>query len=110
MEWGEASFRATFATASAPAGESLAVAETATPPSDEVEIVAPVVGYFQVTSDLFQVGAQVAEGDVLGSVVALGISNEVVAPTDGQLVEIAVEPNEPVEYARRLAVLRRASA
>ena len=52
-----------------------------------------------------KVGAEVAVGDVIGAVIALGISNDVVSAVKGRIAEVNVLDSEPVEYGQVLAVV-----
>jgi biotin carboxyl carrier protein len=65
-------------------------------------VASPAVGYF-VGRDNVKVGATLGRGDVLGYVDVLGVRQEVVAPVDGTLRAIDVEPGQAVEYGQHLA-------
>jgi acetyl-CoA carboxylase biotin carboxyl carrier protein len=62
----------------------------------------PAVGYFTPAPDL-AVGQSVQAGDLLGSIDVLGISQEVIAPSDGIVSGILVEDGQAVEYGQALA-------
>jgi len=73
---------------------------------DEVETVsvkARLVGTFHLNQEgeeqpAVECGAQVAEGQVIGTVEALGKWTDVVSPVGGQVIEIVGEDNSPVQY------------
>ena len=62
----------------------------------------PAVGYFSPARDL-AIGRSVGVGDLLGSIDVLGISQEVVAPSDGIVGRILAEDGQAVEYGQALA-------
>jgi biotin carboxyl carrier protein len=63
------------------------------------------VGIFRDKGDMMKIGAEVAVGDVIGAVIALGISNDVVSSVQGRISEVNVLDSEPVEYGQVLAVV-----
>lgn len=71
-----------------------------------VPIVSPVVGYYRESSEPLAVGIQVEKGSVVALVAALGLANDVESPVRGEVVEVMVESNQPVEYGQRLAMVR----
>lgn len=77
-------------------------------PSDRalVTVTAPAVGYY-APRDGLGVGASVRAGDLLGHVDVLGVRQDVVAPEDGLIAAVDVEPGEAVEYGQPLARLER---
>ena len=48
-------------------------------------------------------GSEVRRGDLVGHVDVLGVKHEIVAPVDGVLREIDVEPGQAIEYGQPLA-------
>jgi acetyl-CoA carboxylase biotin carboxyl carrier protein len=64
-------------------------------------VPSPAVGVFQPL-DGATLGRQVRAGDVVGRVDVLGVPQEVVAPFDGVLGRMLVEPGEIVEYGEAL--------
>jgi biotin carboxyl carrier protein len=76
--------------------------EIAPPPPERVAVKSPAVGYFRPAADLAE-GKTLAKGDVVGSLTALGISNDVVATVAGTIVEVRAEGELPVEFAQVLA-------
>ena len=64
----------------------------------------PAVGVFQPRREAGP-GSRVRAGDRLGAVDMLGIAQEVVAPADGVVTGVLVEPGDAVEYGQELVVL-----
>lgn len=69
-------------------------------------LIAPVVGYFRPGKRALEPGAKFSEGEAVGEIVSLGLANEVVAPIDGEIVEIQIHDGDPVEYGQTLATMR----
>ena len=72
---------------------------------------APLVGtYYQAPSPeeepFVHIGKMVKKGDVIGIIEAMKLMNEVVAPTDGEVVEILAKDGCMVEYNQPLIVLK----
>ena len=63
--------------------------------------VSPAVGYFTARDGL-SAGQAVRAGDVLGAINVLGVTQPVVAPTDGVVSRILASAGEAVEYAQEL--------
>ncbi|MBF2057058.1 MAG: acetyl-CoA carboxylase biotin carboxyl carrier protein [Cyanobacterium sp. T60_A2020_053] len=71
------------------------------------EITSPMVGTFYRASapadaPFVEVGDKVAVGGVVCIIEAMKLMNEIEAEFNGQIVEIAVENGEPVEYGQTL--------
>ncbi len=64
----------------------------------------PAVGVFHARGDVRR-GARVRSGDPIGAIDMLGIPQEVVAPADGVVADILVEPGETVEYGQDLVAI-----
>lgn len=83
-------------------------------PADEVPAEEPstqavragLVGYYREASTPLQVGQQVAKGDHIAMVTALGIANDVEAPIGGVVTEVLVRQNDPVMYGQVLARIK----
>jgi len=76
-----------------------------------VPVKARLVGTFHLNQEgdeqpAVECGAQVTEGQVIGSVEALGKWTDVVSPVSGQVVEIVPEDNSPVQYGDVLVRVR----
>ncbi len=76
------------------------------PREEFITIKATSVGYFEPAKDLPNVGEKVESGAGIGVITALGIRNDVTAKRGGELVEVLVKPNEPVEYGQALLRLK----
>jgi biotin carboxyl carrier protein len=71
--------------------------------SGSIDLVAPVVGYYRAKGKPLDVGRKVQKGEILAVVSGLGLDTDVEAPADGEVVEVRVKPDQPVEYAQILA-------
>jgi acetyl-CoA carboxylase biotin carboxyl carrier protein len=69
---------------------------------DRGRVTSPGVGYF-IARDGIKVGIPVRRGDLVGHVDVLGVRQEVVAPIDGTIREIEVQPGQAIEYGQPLA-------
>jgi len=109
LEIGDSKFHAVFdekakKPAPAPPKQTAAqIAEEAA--SNQKPIKSHNVGIFRDKGDNLKIGEDVEVGDVLGSIVALGISNDVVSSVQGKISEVNVLDNEPVEYGQVIAVV-----
>jgi len=65
-------------------------------------VEAPMVGYFQFANGSMAVGTALESGDIIGSITALGIVNEVVSEFSGEVAEVLVDDGDPVEYGQSL--------
>ncbi|AIE86820.1 acetyl-CoA carboxylase biotin carboxyl carrier protein [Fimbriimonas ginsengisoli] len=89
---------------SAPASAApvdLAPAEPLTNP-----IKSTLVGYYREAKTPLVVGRFVKKGDVVATIAALGIANDIESPYSGEIVEVLVQPDQPVEYGQPLALVR----
>ena len=86
--------------------------EPGTPPAETasanlVEVTSPMVGTFYrapspEATPYVEVGATVAEGDVLCVIEAMKLMNELECETSGRIVEICVDNAEPVDFGQVL--------
>lgn len=67
------------------------------------DLKSSLVGYYQPAPKPLEVGLPVKKGDVIAVVVALGIANDVESKVSGEVVEVLVNLNDPVEYGQVLA-------
>lgn len=74
------------------------------PKRRRTEITSPAVGYY-VPGDGLSVGVNLRGGDVIGHIDVLGVRQDVIAPEDGILARLEVEPGQAVEYGQPLARL-----
>ena len=77
------------------------------PPSDLVEIKAPMVGTFYATpspdsDDYVEVGSHVTEQTVVCIIEAMKVMNEIKAEVEGTIEEILVTSGQAVEYGHPL--------
>jgi acetyl-CoA carboxylase biotin carboxyl carrier protein len=81
---------------------------TSSPSSDPglAAIRSTLVGYYREAPQPIRVGVTVAKGDVVAVIAALGLANDIEATVAGEVVEILVEPDQPVEYGQALAMVR----
>ncbi|MCB8932102.1 MAG: hypothetical protein M9921_03235 [Fimbriimonadaceae bacterium] len=107
LEVGDLAFSATLSPRPAPT-RVLASAEHREPSDgDELKsIVSPLVGYLNSAKEALTVGQTVSKGSVVAVVSALGLANDVECPFDGEVVEVLVEPDSPVEYGQTIAKVR----
>jgi acetyl-CoA carboxylase biotin carboxyl carrier protein len=88
--------------------ESLSIPETkAAPPSNLLEITAPIVGTFYASASpeapaYVKVGDKIEAGKVLCIIEAMKLMNEIEAETSGTIAEVLVKNEEPVEYGQVL--------
>lgn len=87
--------------------------------ADSVSIEAPVaehdldtvqaamVGVFHEPAEPVTSGQSVRAGDLLGTIDALTIKNDVRTPIDGEVMAVRVEDGQPVEYGQALFTLKR---
>jgi len=77
------------------------------PPRPEFETIqATLVGYYRESKTPLRVGASVKKGDLVAIISALGIANDVESKLSGEVVEVMVEPNQPVQYGQALAKVK----
>lgn len=65
------------------------------------------IGMFHYAKNI-KVGTPVKKQQVIGSVIAMNIENQVQVETDGEIVELLVKENQPVEYGQELLRLKSA--
>lgn len=65
-------------------------------------VTAPMVGIFHVVDGIAQVGAEVSDGQVIGSIESMKLANDVVSRVAGIVLEVLVEDGMPVEYGQPL--------
>jgi biotin carboxyl carrier protein len=109
LELGDSKFHAVFdekakkPVAQAPKQTAAQKAEEAV--SNQKLIKSHNVGIFRDKGDIMKVGSEVAVGDIVGAIIALGISNDVVSSVQGRITEVNVLDSEPVEYGQVIAVV-----
>lgn len=90
--------------AAAPA-RSAAPTDAATEPS-LAAIKSPIVGYYQERAEPLLPGQVVKHGDVVAVIAALGLANDVESQVSGEVVDVLVQPGDPVQYGQVLATVR----
>ena len=91
---------------SIPAPVAFESAEPEEPNDELVDIKATLVGYYRPARISLQVGVTVNAGDVVAIIGALGIANDIEAPVSGEVVEVFIEQNQPVQYGQVLARIK----
>lgn len=102
LKSGDESFQAVFSAEALSWGESFADQEgepDAGPRSGQVE--APVVGIVRWAQGT-EVGAEIAVGQAVGEVLALGIANEIISAHAGKVKAVLTEDGAAVEYGQAL--------
>ena len=69
------------------------------------EIKAPILGVFYANENPISVGDEVKKGDVLCSIEAMKMMNEVRSSADGKVLKILAESGSLVEYHQTLFVI-----
>jgi acetyl-CoA carboxylase biotin carboxyl carrier protein len=108
LEIGDDSFSAKLAALprKAPAPEPAVPSEPAETGEKLGAIKSTLVGFYREAKVPMQVGARVEKGDVVAIIGALGIANDIESPISGEVVEVLVVPNQPVEFGQVLARIR----
>ncbi len=70
------------------------------------DIKAPLVGYYSQAMPGLASGITVAKGDVIASISALGLANDVESPQEGEIVEVLVADGDPVMYGQVIARMK----
>lgn len=109
LELGDSKFHAVFdektKKAVEPAPKQTAAQKAEEAISNQKSIKSHNVGIFREKGDIMKLGGEVAVGDVIGAIVALGISNDVVSTVQGRFAEVNISDSEPVEYGQVLALV-----
>ena len=69
-------------------------------------IKSTLVGFFHWGDVKLEVGAKVQRGDIVGVINALGIANDLESPVTGEVVEVLVNDDQPVEFGQVLAKVK----
>lgn len=80
-------------------------AEASTEPKLQ-PLKATLVGYYREAKKPLQAGDSVKKGEVVAVIAALGIANDVESNVTGEVVEVLVANDQPVEYGQPLALVR----
>jgi biotin carboxyl carrier protein len=68
----------------------------------ERAVLAPMVGIFHAIDSVMKAGAQVTEGQPVGSIESMKLLNDVLSNASGTVVEVLVDDGMPVEYGQPL--------
>jgi biotin carboxyl carrier protein len=85
-----------------------APAPLASPDETITEVRANQVGYYSAGPNPLCIGDRVEPGDIVATVIALGIPTEVEAVVGGEVVEILAEDGQPVEYGQVMLRIKEA--
>jgi acetyl-CoA carboxylase biotin carboxyl carrier protein len=103
---GEAQFRATLERVSAkPSAPTHAEPEPILA-GDEVYIRANHVGYYRADGAKLEVGQSIEKGDVVATIAALGLANDLESPVSGVVTEVLAKEGDPVQYGQVLAKVK----
>lgn len=92
---------------SAPVVEGQSGGESPVESSDKfADIGASCVGYFQPAKKPVSVGDKVEKGQVVASIKALGLVNDVESKIAGEIVDALVAPDDAVQFAQPLFRVR----
>lgn len=69
-------------------------------------IRSPIVGYYRVGPMALANGKNVKKGDVVATINALGISNDVESQVSGEILEVLVQDGQSVEFGQVLAKVK----
>ena len=72
---------------------------------DEHTIGAPQVGYFAAAPNL-QLGQAIQQGEVIGTITALGIGTDVESPVTGLIEQVLATTGAAVEYGEPIAKVK----
>ena len=100
---GEATFSARLARLPKPKAAPASTSAELSAPKAPSEIKATLVGYYREAKEPLAVGRTIRKGDSVGSIEALGIVTDVTSKVEGEIVEVLVEPGQPVEFGQALA-------
>ena len=67
------------------------------------DIKAPLVGYYRQAKPALATGISVSKGEVIATISALGLDNDVESMQAGEIVEVLVADGDPVQYGQVLA-------
>lgn len=109
LEAGSSSFAAKLgAAASNGVAHSGALEADVAPQAKAVPIAASCVGFYQPTDSALSIGRHVDKGEIVASIAALGLKNDVESPIAGEIVEVLVKPDQAVEFGQALALIKAA--
>ena len=98
-----------FAATLSPIAKRVGNAASDAPSIAEAEfksIDSPCVGYYRPGNVALAIGQSVKIGEIVAVITALGIANDVESKVTGEVVEVLVQANEPVQFGQSLALVR----
>jgi biotin carboxyl carrier protein len=78
---------------------------TTEPKVNTKPVKAGSVGIFRTIGGMLELDSQVTAGETLGTIVALGLSNDVTTTVNGVIREVRVEDGQAVEYGQVIALV-----
>ena len=107
LEAGSSSFAAKLGAAASNGQAHPGVSEAdAAPQVKAVPISASCVGFYQPNDSALSIGRHVDKGEIVASIAALGLKNDVESPVAGEIVEVLVKPDQAVEFGQALALVK----
>jgi acetyl-CoA carboxylase biotin carboxyl carrier protein len=111
LEVGDSVFEAKLGAApslasQAPAVSTAVVQGVASREDGLTSITSPVVGYLKEAGSALTIGRRVEKGEVVALVAALGLANDIESSASGEVVDVLVQPGEPVEYGQVVAKVK----
>ncbi len=81
-----------------------------TPPANVKSITAPIVGIFHSLKSMnkgdITVGSKISSGDVVCSIEAMKLINDVMSDISGEVVEVLVKDGDMVEFGQTLITVK----
>jgi len=89
-----------------PKPPAVAPSEAGAPSEPAVKAIqSNAVGYYSPGAKALAPGVKIEKGDHIAAIEVLGLANDLEAKFGGMVVEILVEPGDPVEYGQVLAMV-----
>ena len=107
LNLGEDSFSATLKSGKpAPKPKAVATTEPDAPVDQSVAVKATLVGFYREGKHPLTVGQIVEKGTPIAVIAALGIANDIEAPVSGEVIEVLINADQPVQYGQVLARIK----
>ena len=103
---GEESFTAKLDPLSKKARDVAAGLAAAPKDPEFVYVTSTLVGYYREAPNAHKPGMKIQKGEIVAVVNALGIRHDVESKVSGEVIEVLIEPNQPVEYGQALAKVK----
>lgn len=72
----------------------------------DAEVTSPCVGIFKPLAKPIKVGHEIRTGDLIGQVMALGLTNDIESSIGGEITEFLVKEGDPVQYGQVIAKVK----